>query len=255
MLKSLGKRILSAVYKEPLVVANDKIKIYRYTVSEFDKAFGFCNWKNNRPPDDVRVKDIRTFLDSSDTSLVPGIIYAWKDVQGSGRQKPTLKIYDGIHRLLAAKSSPYDRDLLLSIYETDNEDEIVKDFCNLNKSINVPHLYLENGDMVKRHVCEQVAKSLCERYPTFVSPSRKPFVYNFNRDVFIEFLSELEIDFGQKNVDAKIFQELLGLNHQAKEFCVRNKVKTPRKCEFHDFYLFYLSKELIKIKLQDALNK
>jgi hypothetical protein len=214
----------------------------------------FTNWNKNRPPDPVRVGEIKEYYLKEKLTVVPGIIYAWEK---SDDDDSPLQIYDGIHRLLAAKElmTQGQFTFLLCIYKTDDENLIIKDFKALNKSCPVPVLYTEeNENLLKRIVCENVVAELCKKYPTFVSPSRKPYKYNFNRDSVLEFLSELEIDWNISGLSTIIIQELSGLNWVAKDFVQRNNINVPKKCDFHNFYLWYLEKSFIKEKLEKSLR-
>lgn len=219
--------------------------IFNCKTDELDSNL-FINWEKNRPPDNVRVDDIYNYYIKNDVDLIPGIIYAWIN---NGK----LHVYDGIHRFLAALRCSKRMYLILQIKDCD-EQEIIDDFLNINKSISVPSVYLEEGNVIKKLVCQNVTDMLCKKYPSFVSPSKKPFVYNFNRDNFIEFISNLDIDFMRTNIDLVIFNELLGLNYVAENFVKSKEIKCPKKCHFYKFYLFYLDKSLIKRRIEENLN-
>lgn len=217
----------------------------------------FINWNKNRPPDEIRINDIKEYYVRENITVIPGIIYAWDKCKNN-----ELEIYDGIHRLLAAKelfiSDCKEFTFLLNIVKTTNEDIIINDFKSINKSCPVPNLYTETNDqinLIKRVVCENVVSELCNKYRDFVSPSRKPFRYNFNRDVTLEFLSELNVDWNIKGLSNIILQELYGLNFIAKDFVARNKLQIPKKCEYHNFYLWFLEKNFIKEKLEHSIKK
>ena len=217
--------------------------------SDAIKEYEFENWSKNRPPDNVRVEQICEFYRNNQVKLVPGIIYTWKS-------KNKYIVYDGIHRMLAAilYGNPSVK-LLISIRETSKEQDIIDDFTNINKSVSVPSVYMEENNVLKKMVCESVAKQLCNKYPGFVSPSRNPYQYNFNRDNLIEFLSTFEIDFCRSGIDVQILNELNGLNDIAFDYVVRNKINHPKKCDYHKFYLWFLDKSYIKKKIEQVLNE
>lgn len=147
---------------------------------------------------------------------------------------------------------------LLNITKTNNEDVIIDDFKSINKSCPVSILYTEMNEqinLIKRVVYENIVSELCNKYKDFVSPSRKPFKYNFNRDVTLEFFSELNIDWNIRGLSNIVLQELYGLNFIAKDFAIRNKLQIPRKCEYHNFYLWFLDKNFIKEKLEYSIKK
>lgn len=238
-------------------------RIVRLEKVLLDKAFfhNCQNWVKNRPPDDVRIEDIiKYYCSENDSSqqlniFIPGIVYAWKKPN-----EPSIIIYDGIHRLLAAKDYSKHTNganmlwCLLQTTITQDENYIVKDFVNLNKSVCVPTLYLDDTDVTKKLMCQSIADMLCQRYPTFVSPSRKPYIYNFNRDCFVDFISTLEVNFHEPGIDTKIFNELMGLNIEAKNYVDRHKIKYPNKCLYKKFFLFYLDKSYIKQQIENQCN-
>lgn len=215
----------------------------------------FVNWNKNRPPDEIRIRDIKEYYVRNNISFIPGIIYAWDN-------NKELEIYDGIHRIIAAHEL-YITDnkqftFLLHIIKTQNEDIIIENFKSINKSCPVPLMYTELDEqinLIKRVVCENVVSELCNKYNNFLSPSRKPYRYNFNRDVTLEFFSELEIDWNIKGLSNIILQEIYGLNFIAKDFVSRNNIQCPKKCQFYNFYLWFLEKGFIKEKLENALKK
>jgi hypothetical protein len=224
----------------------------KQTICVYNQIPEFVNWNKNRPPDVTRIRELKEYYLHENISIVPGIIYAWYKTPSE-----PLEIYDGIHRLLAAKELENECSFtfLLCTFTTDDESLIIKDFKAINKSCPVPTLYTdENNNLLKRVVCENVVSELCNKYPTFVSSSRKPYRYNFNRDCILEFLSELQIDWSVSGLSNIIIQELIGLNYIAKDFVHRNNITTPKKCDFHNFYLWYLEKSVIRDKLEKSLR-
>src|SRR5574343_1223964 len=86
------------------------------------------NWSKNRPPDNVRIEQIRKYYQDNNVDLIPGIISAWK-------KDNEYIVYDGIHRLLAAYQYSQDMSLILQVNCTDREQDIIDDFLNINKSV------------------------------------------------------------------------------------------------------------------------
>lgn len=213
------------------------------------KNYNFVNWDKNRPVDSVRVNDLHEYFIKNDIKMVPGIIYAYKT-----KESNDLIIYDGIHRIQAVLKNENIMQFLIQITETADEEEIKNDFININKSISVPSIYLEETSVYKKLVSISVAAELCKRYPKFLSPSRIPYQYNFNRDIFTEFISTLEIDYTKEGTSERIINELMGLNLYAKEFVKRNNIVYPKKCSFYNFFLFFLDKLYIKNQLETILN-
>lgn len=220
--------------------------LYKCKTTEINPD-SFVNWNKNRPPDEIRILQIKEYFSENNVEIVPGVIYAWLNNE-------KLCIYDGIHRFLAALRVNKPLTFLLQIKISEKENDIINDFLNLNKSVNVPSIYMEEGNVMKRLVCQNVAKMMCDKYPSFVSPSRKPYIYNFNRDNLIEFISSFEIDFTKSNIDLLIFNELIGLNYVAQDFVKNKGINCPKKCDFNKFYLFYLDKNLIRKQIEKQLQ-
>lgn len=229
-----------------IILKDSNYTLYKTTIDNL-KIFNCMNWNKNRPYDKVRIDDIKKHYISEKLKVIPGIIHAWKN------KSEMLEIFDGIHRYLAGCEIG-NMELLIQIYETD-EINIIKEFKNINKSISVPTIYLEENNYIKRTVCENVVKHMCEKYKNCVSPSRNCQQQNFNRDNLIEFISKLQIDFEIKNVDNIIIQELHGLNYQAKDYVTKNKIPVPQKSHYNNFYLFYLQDGFIKDKLETTVMR
>ena len=234
-------------FGEIISKVNDNVIIYKTNVEKLRTKISCINWNKNRPHDTVRVNDIKEHYLKKKTTILPGIIYGWKN-------NHILEIYDGIHRLLEAFEMGA-LDILIQIYYTDDESLIIEDFKNINKSISVPVIYLEQNNFIKRRVCENVAIHLCEKYPRFISPSRNCHPQNFNRDNVIDLVSKLQVDFGIKNLENIIIQELAGLNYQAKDYVIKNKIQVPQKSNYHNFYLFFLEGSFIRTKLEFSINR
>jgi len=213
------------------------------------EKFNIKNWKKNRPADKFRIDEIYEYYKKNDIKLIPGILYLWLN-------KDKYLIYDGIHRYEALKKlNKDDINILLYINLSNNEDSIIEDFTNINKSIPLPSLYTENAEISKIYICQNVAEHLCKKYPKFVSTSRKPHTYNFNRDQIIDFISTFNINFKIKNLDYIIYQILIKLNNHAKNKILENKIIHPLKCKKYNFYLFYLDKSHIKSEVENALKE
>ena len=67
-------------------------------------------------------------------------------------------------------------------------------------------------------------------------------------------MSSLDIDFSIENLDVKLWQEILGLNLEAKTYVKTHKIYTPKKCDYNKFWLFYLSRDYIKTKLEESVR-
>jgi len=226
------------------------------TLHKIDSTFPFdqyINWSKNRPPDMVRVHQIKEYLINNNLSLAPGIVSCW-----TFKTAP-FQIYDGIHRFLAVKAL-VEADptrvihVLIQVLITRKEQEVIDDFVNINKSVCIPSIYIEDTSILKKTVCQDIAEALCKRFPNFVSPSRKPYVYNFNRDVLIEWISAWKIDFSKSGIQHLAFQELLKLNEEAKTYVVQMSIPHPKKCDYYNFFLFYLGLLKIQQRIEQVLQ-
>lgn len=238
----LNKKIGDVIFSD-----NNKT-LYKTTVGNLKSNYTCINWSKNRPHDPVRIRDIKNHFIEKSVNQIPGIISGWNN-------KGIIEVYDGIHRLFAGFETDLNMELLIQVYSDTDEKLIIDDFKNLNKSINIPSLYLEEDNYYKRIVCENVVKYFCEKYPKHVSSSRNCQSQNFNRDIFIEFISKLNIDFTKKALDTIIIQELSGINFQAKDYVKTHKVEVPQKSNYSNFYLFFLQESFIKEKLEISINR
>jgi len=240
------------------VYNDDDLQLDLFHSSDIDYSL-FSNWNKNRPPDAVRIQQIKEHFLNNTVRLVPGVISVWEPPRSPSEPTERYYVYDGIHRFLAVKELIAENPqreffLLIQFKWPKREQEIIDDFINLNKSVSVPSIYIEDTDILKKTVCQNIAEALCKRYPAFVSPSRKPYVYNFNRDVLIEFISTWQINFGKPGVQHVAFQELLKLNEEAKTYVLNMGIQHPKKCKYHDFYLFYLDPLKIKSRVEAVLQ-
>lgn len=224
-------------------IHEDKVRLVQYLSTKDILCTQFVNWNKNRDPDKIRVLEISKYYIEENVILVPGTISCYINSDNK------YVVFDGIHRILGAYEVYTPMNFILCINKSNVESEIVSDFLNINKSINIPSIYLENENIVKKLVCEKAAKKMCELYPSFVSPSRKPFVYNFNRDNLVEFISTLDIDFNKKDIEKLIVERLLSLNTLALQHVSKHQIVYPKKCQQYNFYLFYLDKSIIAKKV------
>lgn len=202
-------------------------------------------WRLNRPVDTLRVEAITTYFSIEEIKVIPGQISGWVN------EEEELEIYDGFHRYSSANDSMY---IYIKILHTKNLEDVIKDFKNINMSVSVPELYLEESTNRKREVCENLAQKMCDTFPNCRSPSRNPQPQNFNRDNFIELISSLNVDFYTRNLEVKLWNEILGLNREARQYTTSHKIKTPKKCDWNNFWLFYLSRDFIRSKLEESVN-
>lgn len=228
----------NVLYKE------EKYSILFLKLKDLKKMFKSVKiWRLNRPVDSLRVEVITSYFTLENVKVIPGQLSGWENESGE------LEIYDGFHRFSAANDNMH---TYVKVMHTNNIEDIVKDFKNINMSVCVPELYLDESTNKKKEVCEHLAQKMCDTFPNCRSPSRNPQPQNFNRDNFIELIASLDIDFYIRNLEIKLWNEILGLNREAKQYVASHKIKTPKKCEYNNFWLFYLSRDFIKSKLEES---
>lgn len=213
------------------------------SIKNLQRKFKVINWGQNRPACEDRIEELVDHFKTMNLKLIPGLVCAQQIEQ-------TLEIYDGFHRYSAAKNFP---EMKLIIKIVNGHFDVIEDFKNINKAVSVPYLYTIESSVIKIRVCESVVQKMAVKFKPHVSPSRYPQKQNFNKNNFIDLLSTLQIDFETPDIDVIIFQNLLGVNNFAKEYVVQNKIEHPKKCEYNNFFLFYLEHETIRIKLQNML--
>lgn len=209
--------------------------LYIVNISEIINS---VNWSRNRPPDMIRVEEIKNYFSENNLNTVPGIVSVFE-------KNNQFYIYDGSHRFEASKilfkDSNVNMLILLSILRPFSEQEIIEDFQTINYARSIPQLYIEqNIDETKRDFCEKIADKLSKKFPKFVS-TKKPNAPNFNRDMLIEFISDFDIDFKDHQ---KMFKLLMELNDISKER--KGILGVPKKVIEYDFYLFYLKNDFIQ---------
>jgi len=222
-----------------------EIYIQFHSNREVDLFQRFQNWSKNRPPDWTRVEDIKEYYTLNHRTIMDGFIYVW-----ASPLSQICFIYDGIHRLESLKQISHEVFFQVFYYTTSRENDIIQHFQALNKSVNIPTLYLDKHiNYYKKDVCESIVKELCSLYPYFVSASRKPHYYNFNRDNLIEQFASLSIDFQVSHLVPNLLLWLQDLNMKSKRLHLHDR-NTPAKCHKYNFYLFLMDWKDIQVDLE-----
>ena len=225
------------LYEEP-----GNFKVIKTTIKKLHASYTVVNYHRNRKPDFARVRNIEEYYIQKNILRVPQEVSCWLENE-------VLHVYDGIHRLTAAKSIP-DMIVFVKIMEG-NEQKIIDDFRDINSGVNLPLLYLEENNQLKRKVYENVMEMMKEKWSPCISPSRNCQSQNYNRDVFLEsILHPLEIDLTKKDIEISIFSSIIGINNIARSYVEQNKINTPKKCAYYGFWLMYLPISEIKNRIQ-----
>jgi hypothetical protein len=211
------------------------------------------NWSKNRPEDIVRVKEIKEKL--KERLCIIGEIRIWK-------YKNNNYIYDGLHRYKASELLYNDEninlDLNIIIYETLNEQDIINEFIDINKSIAIPALYIDESLNVP--YIQPIIRQYQEKYPSFAKSTRLPQKPNFNRDIIVDLICNIlknQADFtSQKLVEILekinmiIKDDIINKNYYMKE----PLKKCIEKCEKHNLYLFMYGNEYFRLLFEKHLN-
>jgi len=204
-------------------------KIHRVCImptTEF-LAKGIETWSKNRPADMLRVKELKEYM--KEHRRCPGVI----SIAMLGDR---FVCYDGNHRRLAL--GPYVAHVVVDTMYNATEDEIMKEFVNINKSIGVPAIYIE--ELSTKEEIELFVTSFVKKYASLVSPSgacKKP---NFNRDKLIQNIVDLhELYEGDIKM---LFNNIHELNKQYQQgkYIKKGKmtVNTHEKCTASGLWLF-----------------
>jgi hypothetical protein len=172
---------------------NNKFACEFTTIEKFTSDYFYKNFSLNREPDTVRINEIYEYYKAENITLIPGVICGI-----IVDELITFEIYDGIHRFLAAmkryKEDGISMDFIVKMILTYDINDAINDFKNINKSINLPDIYLQNPQETKSSkivIIENVMNKICKQFSGCQSSSRHPQKQNFNRDNFIEILSSI----------------------------------------------------------------
>ena len=221
--------------------------IYRYNPSEelylcpSSDLKGVEMWKYNRPPDQARVDEIKSYIDK--TGVVDGIIYI-AEIERGGCIKYVC--YDGNHRRLALKAGLEDKRVMVHLL-LNADDSVIKDrFVALNMANPVPELYMIEGDeeMLERvkSVVNDVVRDLVRLFPKHVSTSKSPNRPNFNRDQMVDKLGKYMIENKMFEIGrGELIKKLLELNVKYMGgYGASGKIskRIMNKCKKNKCYLF-----------------
>jgi hypothetical protein len=142
------------------------------------KQLPIYRWKFNRPPDETRVAEIRTYIETS--KRMDGIVYlACIDDQ--------LVCYESNHRREALKTVTDVAPILVDIIWDATDDMIKQEFLRLNKCVSVPELYITDvPTTVDTTALRELVDGFCKNYSSMKVSSNRPNRPNFNRDMLLD---------------------------------------------------------------------
>lgn len=241
-------------YGKFLTILEDGSKLY---YGDSNKIFNIRNWEGQRQIDVERAREISKCI--KQTECVPGMIHC-AEIQRNG--KTFLRIFDGGHRVYASKLLYEETNniykILLRVVKNTNDDLVKKEFYELNMSICVPELYLDELDGKNdkfKNIIQNVVKDIKDKFPNMFSEKRNYQRPNMNRDELVDKLFKRIKEIDNNNIEwlteTTLLDNIYSLNEQYKrgKFLDLNDSKKYSKgmldkCKKHGCYLF-LKKDFV----------
>jgi hypothetical protein len=217
--------------------------LIKTTVKELLKV-KVINWKYNRPPDEIRCKEIREYFTKPNTIFnTPFHLYY-------NEKFDDFECLDGIHRYTSIKNLEIDKVIFMFLYLKKSEGELIDIFKNINKCISVPELYLSNEySLSNKQIIETVANEWKNKYEIHFTPNKDFRVPNMNRDMFICILTNI-LDDHKIRTKGRLEEILENANvFISKNYGRYNKKVTTiqlDKCKKSGCYLFLIKDSSIK---------
>jgi hypothetical protein len=210
-----------------------------YKANSKDIINVISKWKDNRPVDNKRVREIAKSIKQQD--LVDGIIYIARIKRN---KKYEYECYDGFHRFSALKLLKNNYNVLINILQANNDNVIREKFKLLNKMMLVSDLYLEeleendgNYQETIELTCDYILAIWDDHCKTSNQPQRPHFNIDGLKNTLLEVL---------KNCDVKLNSDTLFSNIEELNEKYRIKYKDSNlfsknileKCNKTGCYLF-----------------
>jgi hypothetical protein len=215
------------------------------------------NWKHNRPPDEVRVAEIKEFIHKQGNDILQPFYIHYNS------KKEIYEVLDGIHRYSAMKGAEEhisDKIVFVHLFVDYSCGSLVDIFENLNKTVPVPELYIgqPQADTTKKDIIEDVAEQWKNQYKSHFTNSKTSYqIPNIIRDSFINILSELYTSYNVRT-KAKLLELLERGNSNIKDYIIADvsSVEIPinfsdkqkKKCHDSGCYLLLYSRDIRLIK-------
>lgn len=222
-------------------------------VIEWQKIAPLCKkWKRNRDCDQNRVDEME--VKYREGVYIPKLIHL-AEVKDEG-----LVCYDGNHRreLFTRIFKQAERegcsDCIVDVIFDATQDDVYTAFENINKSIQLPAIFLDDTDTpdgpnstninknLKDEILEMV-RTFEVRYKPFLSTSPRCRAPQFNRDSFIENVHSIMRAFDYRLTVGELNQCIMQLNKEygKQEMGRPHSVYSSKvidKCNKHEFWLF-----------------
>jgi hypothetical protein len=209
------------------------------------------NWKHNRPPDEVRVAEIESFIQKRANEILQPFYIHYNP------KTDIYEILDGIHRYSAIKEVSEknmehisDKILFIHLFIDISYGALIDIFNNLNKTVPVPELYIGKAEdnTNKKEIIEETVEQWKIWYKShFSSSTTSCQIPNILRDSFINILSELYTSYKVRS-KTKLLELLECANSNIRDYVlagislrtipIKFSEQQKQKCSKSGCYLF-----------------
>ena len=170
-IKNANERFqMDAIFGKLLSVRPTGERLYESSSKQLVRHIKF--WSLNRPPDEIRVKEVAKYI--ARENRCDGLIHI-AACNGS------FVVYDGQTRLAAMMELEKDILVFCEVTVFNTELELIERFKVINKSVPVPELYLEN-DTERKEKAEWIVRKVKQEWTGVESSSNNPRRPHYNRD-------------------------------------------------------------------------
>jgi hypothetical protein len=198
----------------------------------------FCKkWSRNRDPDLERVNEMVVHLNKG--GYIPRMIHL-ADIKDEG-----IVCYDGNHRKEVFNICNDEMiTCVVDVMFNASQNDVYKAFTNINKSVQVPAIYVEEqeNNNVKAEIVA-IVKEYEHKYKSYISSSARCHAPHFNRDTFTDNIYNIYTSFGHvvSIEQIKNLLEKLNTEYSNGRLCRPHslyKSTLLEKCKKHNLWLF-----------------
>jgi hypothetical protein len=248
---------------------NDSHILYKIPIHEILSSTKVVNWEYNRPPDMARCPDIARYMYRSKKPIDTMVYLTYKCAAD------TFEVLDGIHRITALRylkaengkpldlisdsdfgsnndaSWIYNQHLIVNIRFNAVLGDLIESFKTLNKSQNVPDIYIRDVAKEKRDIINAIANEWQIRFKKNFSSSANPIVCNTNRNKFVDLLDKIYDKYQITEATGNQLRQVLEDANTKISFSVPAKLSLDArvKCKETGCYLFVYKND----KLEDFI--
>jgi hypothetical protein len=224
---------------QSIIINNDSTMLYVVRYDLLSNKFKIDNWEGNRPPDMLRIPDIKNLLLRQD--YVDGTIYL------SILQDNTLVCYDGMHRLTALKELYKETDrqlyhnITINILPRYDKEFISRKIREINECKPIPIITSMFDPLIIK--LYEITSIIQTKYSKMFSSSKSPRLPNEFRDNFIE---KMRVVLETLELTDRHNDTIINLLNNYNNYIKNNKSqlslkpKQLQKCEKNDCFLFSL---------------